>query len=381
MSTPGRLRRVQPPARPRRRRPLQGVRRRPPTAPAGPRASACSLLERLSDARRNGHPVLAVVRGSAVNQDGASNGLTAPNGPSQQRVIRAGAGQRRAAPPPTSTRSRRTAPAPRSATRSRPRPCSPPTARTASDRPLWLGSVKSNIGHTQAAAGVAGVIKMVHGDARTASCRETLHVDEPSPHVDWSPGEVELLTEARALAAETAARAAPASPPSASAAPTPTSSSSRPPPTEPEATDAAPPRRPAPCCPWVLSARDADALRGQAGRLRAHVDDRPGPTPPTSAARSPPPAPRSSTGPWSSARDRAELLAGLAALADGEPAARPGHRRRAAERQARLPVHRPGRQRLGMGRELYEAFPVFADALRRGVRRSSTGTWTARCGR
>ena len=111
-----------------------------------------------------------MVRGSAVNQDGASNGLTAPNGPSQQRVIRqalasAGLSRRR-----TSTWWRRTARARRWATRSRRRRCWRPTGRTG-ERPLWLGSVKSNIGHTQAAAGMAGVIKMVHGACGTACCR------------------------------------------------------------------------------------------------------------------------------------------------------------------------------------------------------------------
>ena len=168
---PRRLRRVQPPARPRPRRALQVLRRGGRRHRLRPRASACSCSSASPTPSATATRSWPLIRGSAVNQDGASNGLTAPNGPSQERVIRqalANAGPRARA---TSTRSRPTAPAPPSATRSRPAPCSPPTARTAR-RPLKLGSIKSNIGHTQAAAGVAGVIKMVDGDARRGAAED-----------------------------------------------------------------------------------------------------------------------------------------------------------------------------------------------------------------
>ncbi|MEV5985183.1 SDR family NAD(P)-dependent oxidoreductase [Streptomyces sp. NPDC052051] len=317
------------------------------------------VVERLSDAQRLGHRVLAVVRGSAINQDGASNGLTAPNGPAQERVIRQALANARLSPADVDvveahgTGTRLGDPIEAGAL------LATYGQRRDSEHPLWLGSLKSNIGHTLAAAGVAGIIKMVMA-LRERTLPVTLHADTPSPHVDWESGQVRLLTESRPWPkGETPRRAAVSSfgisgtnahviieqaPAQPEMAPTSGDDSGLP-------------------MAWTLSAKTPEALREQATRLHHHLTDRPD-TEPVAVAAALERRTRFEHRAAVIGTTREELTSALHQLATlGEG---PGViTATAGSSPARTAVLFTGQggQRIGMGRELRAASTVFAAAF------------------
>ncbi|MFI1711820.1 beta-ketoacyl synthase N-terminal-like domain-containing protein, partial [Streptomyces griseoruber] len=334
------------------------------------------LLERLSDARRNGHPVLAVIRGSAVNQDGASNGLTAPNGPAQERVIRAALADAGLSADTIDAIEAHGTGTPLGDPIEAEALLATYGAARPEDRPLWLGSVKSNIGHTQAAAGVAGVIKLVLA-MRHGLLPRTLHADEPSQHIDWTAADLRLLTLEQAWPRhdDRPRRAAVSSfgisgtnahvIVEEAPAPEPLDSAGRAEQAHPDADSAAGPKQPTGDhpLPWVISARSRAALHAQAARLLAHLDDRPHPDPAGIGRALVTTRSTFEHRAVLSGRTLDDLRTGLTALAAGEPhphtvtgTVRPG---------GRLAVLFTGQgsQRNGMGRELYDSYPVFAEAL------------------
>jgi 5-hydroxydodecatetraenal polyketide synthase CpkC len=306
------------------------------------------LLERLSDARRHGHPVLALVRGTATNSDGASNGLTAPNGPSQERVIRAALADARLTPSDVDvveahgTGTRLGDPIEANAVLA--------TYGQGREQPVLLGSLKSNIGHSVAAAGVGGVIKMIEA-MRHGTAPRTLHVDEPTPVVDWTTGAVELLVDPRPWPETGRPRRAAVS--SFGVSGTNAHVILEEPPAV-EAQEPEPVRRDGPL-PFLLSARSPAALAAQADRLREHVAARPELHPADVAVTL---ATGRAALPYRAtvvAADRAELLERLAV----PPAAT------VPDPDGRLAVLFAGQggQQPGMGVDAYERYPAYADAF------------------
>jgi acyl transferase domain-containing protein/NAD(P)-dependent dehydrogenase (short-subunit alcohol dehydrogenase family) len=311
------------------------------------------LIERLSDAQKNNHPVLALIRGSAINQDGASNGLTAPNGPSQERVITQALTNAHLTPDHIDAVEAHGT----GTTLGDPIEAQAILGTYGQNRstPIWLGSLKSNTGHTQGAAGVGGVMKMALA-MRHGVLPKTLHVDEPTPEVDWSSGNVSLLTEAVPWPATGRPRRAAVSSFGVSG-------------TNAHVILEAPPAVEVPSepvntgtVPWAISAMTPSALRAAADRLHAHLRTHPD----QAAAHIGHTLARRTAFDHRAvitATTHRQFTAALRALADGEGA--PGLVAGTARTPARTAFMFAGQggQRAGAGRELYSAFPVFAEAL------------------
>ncbi|HEX4306156.1 MAG TPA: SDR family NAD(P)-dependent oxidoreductase [Solirubrobacterales bacterium] len=313
------------------------------------------VLEPLSVAEREGHRVLATIRGSAVNQDGASNGLTAPNGPSQERVIRRALADAGLAATDVDlveahgTGTELGDPIEAGAILAT-------YGQGREGRPLYLGSLKSNIGHAQAAAGVAGVIKAVlamnHG-----TLPKTLHVDGPSPHVDWESGEVQLLTEPVEWAPGEKTRRAGVSAFGMSGTNAHVILEEAPP---SPAVVGAPPL---PAVPLLLSAKSDSALARSAARLAAMLDREEAPDPAAIAADLATRRARLEHRAAVVGADREELLAGLDALATSRPHRNLVRGRAPGRSKVALMLSGQGSQRAGMGAGLQAAFPAYAEAL------------------
>jgi acyl transferase domain-containing protein len=330
--------------------------------------SGVLLLERLSDARRNGHPVVGLIRGTAVNQDGASNGQTAPSGPAQERVIARALADAQLTPADVDAVEAHGTATPLGDPIEANAVLATYGAHRPADRPVMLGSLKSNIGHSQAAAGVGGMIKMMMA-MRHETLPRTLHVTEPTPQVDWSSGAVRLLTEEQPWPVrEDAPRRAAVS--SFGISGTNAHVVLEEPPAEPAPETAAADtpgadtagERNAPVA-WPLSAASETALRGQAERLRRQLAAEPAPRPADiarslAATRAGFPHRAVVIG-----RDREELLSRLAGFAGGTDTPGVPHGTAAGRAGSVFLFTGQGGQRLGMGRELSEVFPVFAGAL------------------